>query len=86
MRGSFPRTAGRIVESDAFTHFIAAVILVNAAALGLETYDQVDREVGSTLDLANDVFLAIFVVAGPALRLLRATASRTCSRTSATRC
>ncbi|HEX8647054.1 MAG TPA: ion transporter [Thermoleophilaceae bacterium] len=62
MRGSFAQTAGRIVESDAFTYFIAGVILLNAAVLGLETYDRIDREAGGTLELANDVFLGIFVL------------------------
>ena len=62
MRGSFSDWAGRIVDSDAFTYLIAAVILLNAAVLGLETYDRIDREAGDTLELANDVFLAIFVV------------------------
>jgi voltage-gated sodium channel len=62
MRGSFAQTAERIVNSDPFTYFIAAVILANAAVLGLETYDRIDREAGGTLDLANDVCLGIFVV------------------------
>jgi voltage-gated sodium channel len=62
MRASFAQTAGRLVESDAFTYFIAGVILLNAAVLGLETYDGIDRDAGAALDLANDVFLAIFVV------------------------
>jgi voltage-gated sodium channel len=62
MKGSFAQTAGRIVESDAFTYFIAGVILLNAAVLGLETYDRIDRDAGDALELANDVFLAIFVV------------------------
>ena len=62
MKGSFPQTAGRIVDSDAFTYFIAAVILANAAVLGLETYDSIDRDAGGTLELLNDVFLGIFVL------------------------
>ena len=62
MRGSFAQTAGRIVESDPFTYFIAGVILLNAAVLGLETYDRIDRDAGDTLELVNDVCLAIFVV------------------------
>lgn len=62
MRGSIAETCRRIVDSDAFTWFIAAVILANAAVLGLETYDEIDREAGATLDLLNDVCLAIFVV------------------------
>ncbi len=55
-------TCARIVESDAFTYFIAAVIVANAAVLGLETYDEVDRDAGTLLDALNDVFLGIFVV------------------------
>jgi voltage-gated sodium channel len=62
MKGSFPQSAGRIVDSDAFTYFIAAVILANAAVLGLETYDSIDRNAGDTLELLNNVFLGIFVV------------------------
>ena len=53
---------GRIVDSAPFTYFIAGVILANAAVLGLETYDSIDRDAGGTLDTLNDVFLAIFVV------------------------
>jgi voltage-gated sodium channel len=62
MKGSLSQTAGRIVDSDPFTYFIAAVILANAAVLGLETYDSIDRDAGGTLDLVNDLCLAIFVV------------------------
>jgi voltage-gated sodium channel len=62
MRGSFPETCRRIVESDAFTYFIALVIVANAAILGLETYDSIERDAGDTLDLLNQVFLGIFVV------------------------
>lgn len=56
------RTCGRIVESDTFDYVIAAVILANAAILGLETYDEIDRDVGGLLDALNKVFLGIFVV------------------------
>jgi voltage-gated sodium channel len=62
MKGSFAKTADRIVNGGAFTYFIAAVILVNAAVLGLETYDSIERDAGDTLNLVNDVCLAIFVV------------------------
>ena len=61
MRGPFAETCRRIVDSDAFTYFIALVILANAAVLGLETYDEIDRDAGDTLELLNDVFLGIFV-------------------------
>jgi voltage-gated sodium channel len=62
MRGSLPETCRRIVDSDAFTYFIAAIILANAAVLGLETYEGIERDHGDTLDLLNNVFLGIFVV------------------------
>jgi voltage-gated sodium channel len=62
MRRSFPETCRRIVDSDSFTYFIALVIIANAAVLGLETYDSIDRDAGGALDLLNDLFLAIFVV------------------------
>jgi voltage-gated sodium channel len=51
----------RIADSKQFQLFILAVIVANAVALGLETYDAIDREVGDTLNLLNDVFLAVFV-------------------------
>ena len=62
MRESIARATGRIVESDAFTYFITAVIVANAAVLGLETYDEVDSKAGGLLEVLNDVFLGIFVV------------------------
>jgi voltage-gated sodium channel len=62
MKGSIAQRADRIVNSDPFTYFIAFVILVNAAVLGLETYDSIDRDAGGALDLVNEVCLGIFVV------------------------
>jgi voltage-gated sodium channel len=62
MRSPFAETCRRIVDSDAFTYFIAVVILANAAVLGLETYDELERDAGSALDLLNDLFLGIFVL------------------------
>ena len=56
------RAAARIVDSAPFTAFIFAVIVANAVVLGLETYDGIERDAGSTLDTLNDVFLGIFVV------------------------
>jgi voltage-gated sodium channel len=52
----------RIADSSRFQGFIFAVIVANAVALGLETYDAIDRDVGGALEGANDVFLGIFVV------------------------
>jgi voltage-gated sodium channel len=62
MRQRIPATCARIAESNAFNYAIFAVILANAAVLGLETYDSVARDAGGLLDTLNDVFLAIFVV------------------------
>ena len=62
MKRSFAATCKRIVDSDAFTFFIAAVILGNAAVLGLETYESIDDDIGGLLNVLNDVCLGIFVV------------------------
>ena len=52
----------RIVESAWFTTLILVVIVANAVVLGLQTYDGIVAEHGDTLELLNDVFLAIFVL------------------------
>lgn len=52
----------RLVDSDAFNAVIAAVIVANAAVLGLETYPAVVAEHGSTLEMLNGLFYAVFVV------------------------
>ena len=57
-----PNRLWRLVESPVFTGFILAVILANAVVLGLQTYDEIEERHGDTLNLLNDVFLAIFVV------------------------
>ncbi len=62
LRLAMAATCKRVADSKQFQLFILAVILANAVALGLETYDAVDREVGDTLGVLNDVFLGIFVV------------------------
>ena len=51
-----------IVNSNAFTGAVVAVIMANALVLGLQTYPGLDREHGDTLDLLNALFLAFFVV------------------------
>ena len=56
------RTCARIADSTAFNVAIFAVIVVNAAVLGLETYDSIERDAGGALGLLNDLFLGIFVV------------------------
>jgi voltage-gated sodium channel len=52
----------RVADSSRFQLFILGVILANAVVLGLETYDSIDRDYGSALEILNDVFLGIFVV------------------------
>jgi voltage-gated sodium channel len=59
---SKPNLAARVVASATFTTFIVATIAVNAAVLGLQTYDGVVDRWGDALDLINAVCLAIFVV------------------------
>jgi voltage-gated sodium channel len=56
------RSCRRIVESRWFDPLMLVVIAINAVALGLETYDSIDRSIGRELHLANDVILGIFVV------------------------
>lgn len=51
-----------IVDASWFTSAILAVIVVNAIALGLETYPGIDARWGDALVLVNEVCLAIFVV------------------------
>jgi voltage-gated sodium channel len=52
----------RFVESPLFTALVLAVILANAVVLGMQTYPELDRRHGETLDLLNSVFLGFFVV------------------------
>jgi voltage-gated sodium channel len=52
----------RIANSPRFQGFIFAVIVVNAIALGLQTYEEIDDEVGPLLHIIADVCVGIFVV------------------------
>ena len=52
----------RIVEAPWFTWTVLTVIIVNAAALGLETYPGVDERWGDQLYVLNELCLAVFVV------------------------
>lgn len=51
-----------IVDAPWFTWSIVAVIILNALALGLETYPGIATRWGDALNTLNDVCLAIFVV------------------------
>jgi voltage-gated sodium channel len=61
-RFAIVRLCAGLADSSAFNLTIFAVILVNAAALGLETYDAVSREHGELLAAVNDIVLGVFVV------------------------
>ena len=52
----------RIVAAPWFTTVVLIVIVVNAVALGLETYDGIADRFGDALGVVNDVCLGIFVV------------------------
>ncbi len=52
----------RLVESPFFTALVLTVILANAVVLGLQTYEEFEREHGDTLALLNAIFLGFFVV------------------------
>ena len=52
----------RIAESSGFNFAIFGVIVVNAIVLGLETYESIESDYGSTLAVVNGVCLGIFVI------------------------
>jgi voltage-gated sodium channel len=61
-RSALVRFCAELADSSAFNFFIFAVILANAAVLGLETYPRVASDYGGLLRTLNDVFLGVFVV------------------------
>ena len=61
-RTTLTRACRRVVDAPWFDPLIVAVIVLNAVALGLETYDSIGRSIGDELHLANDVILGIFIV------------------------
>jgi voltage-gated sodium channel len=52
----------RFVDSDRFAGTIAAVIVVNAIVLGLETYPTIMADYADVLILLNELCFAVFVV------------------------
>lgn len=56
------RACARIADSNAFNTVIFGVIVLNAIVLGLETYDELERDVGGLLDALDSIFLSVFVV------------------------
>ena len=60
--GSVSERAQRIVASPWFNHGITGIILLNAAVIGLDTWDAATNRFGEGLHTANQVFLGIFVI------------------------
>ena len=54
--------AARLVDSIPFTAVVVATIVVNAVALGLQTYDGLQERWGGTLDAVNAACVAVFIV------------------------
>ena len=52
----------RVVDSPVFTTIVVTTIVVNAAVLGLQTYQGVDHRWGDELFVVNGVCLGIFMV------------------------
>ena len=60
--GSLPKMAQRVVVSDWFSHTVTAVIVFNAAVIGLNTWPAYTALHGNWLTLANQLCLSIFIV------------------------
>lgn len=54
--------AQSIVASNWFNHGITAVIVINAIVIGLDTSAALNQQYGAWFELANFVFLSIFIV------------------------
>ena len=52
----------RIANSTRFQGFIFVVILVNAIALALGTYDSIEDDAGTLLTIVSEICVGIFVV------------------------
>lgn len=62
MPGRIATHCARLAESGWFQGAVTAVIIANAAVIGMETYESLEREQGALLDTLNDLFLAVFTV------------------------
>jgi voltage-gated sodium channel len=56
------RLCQRIAGTRRFLALTFAVILANALVIGLQTYDEVEKDAGFVLDKLNAIFLTFFVV------------------------
>ena len=54
--------ARRIVAAPWFAHGVTGVILANALVIGLDTWPPFARPYGGFFELANDVFLGVFIL------------------------
>jgi voltage-gated sodium channel len=57
-----PARLARIVDSNWFQHGITAVIIANAAVIGLDTSTALRASFGELFSLANELFLVIFII------------------------
>ncbi len=53
---------GRVVVSGWFHHGITAIILLNAAIIGLDTSEMLTNRFGAAFEFANQLILGIFIV------------------------
>ncbi len=61
-RAGLPLRLARVVDSDWFQHSITAVIIANAAVIGLDTSETLRSRFGELFNLANELFLLIFII------------------------
>lgn len=61
--------ASKISQSRWFNHLITIVILINAVVIGLDTSRELHARFSAQFELANQIFLAIFIVEA-ALKML----------------
>jgi len=62
MPSNLVERAHRLTESKGFQRFIVAVILVNAAVIGMETYPHMEQQWGALLTAVDRTCLGIFSV------------------------
>ncbi len=58
----FPARLAKIVDSDWFQHSITAVIIANAAVIGLDTSEALRARFGELFNQANELFLIVFII------------------------
>ncbi len=61
-RPGLPARLARIVDSGWFQHGITAVIIANAAVIGLDTSETLRARFGEFFNLANELFLLVFII------------------------